>query len=130
MEIEEVRKEVEELYRELVRRKYERARKKGASEQALANFIALHEEFLPAFVEKEMKWIETIEEEEKREGDCLLRRWPAGAKQLIRRTNCCGSAISYKNFDSHYIRMAHPRRRNRHYMFCRKLGTNHFDSRQ
>jgi hypothetical protein len=44
MEIEEVRKEVEELYRELVRRKYERARKKGVSEQALANFIALHEE--------------------------------------------------------------------------------------
>jgi hypothetical protein len=58
----------------------------------------LHEKFLPAFVEKEMKWIEIIEEEEKREGDFLLRRWPAGAKQLIRRTNCCGSAISYKNF--------------------------------
>jgi hypothetical protein len=85
MEIEEVRKEVEELYREFVRRKYERARKKGASEQALANFIALHEEFLPAFVEKEMKWIETIEEEEKSEGDFLLRRWPAGAKQLIKK---------------------------------------------
>jgi hypothetical protein len=83
MEIEEVRKEVEELYRELVRRNYERAIKKGASEQALANFVALHEKFLPAFVEKEMKWIEIIEEEEKREGDCHLRRWPAGAKRLI-----------------------------------------------
>ena len=83
MEIEEVRKEVEELYRELVRRKYERAIKKGASEQALANFVALHEKFLPAFVEKEMKWIEIIEEEEKREGDFYLRRWPAGAKRLI-----------------------------------------------
>src|SRR5262249_24463601 len=34
MEIEEVRKEVEELYRELVRRNYERAIKKGASEEA------------------------------------------------------------------------------------------------
>jgi hypothetical protein len=85
MEIEEVRKEVEELYRELVRRKYERAIKKGASEQALANFIALHEKFLPAFVEKEMKWIEIIEEEEKREGDCHLRRWPEGAKRLIKK---------------------------------------------
>jgi hypothetical protein len=85
MEVEKVRKEVEELYRELVRRKYETAREKGASEQALANFIALHEEFLPAFVEKEMKWIEIIEEEEKREGDCLLRRWPAGAKRLIKK---------------------------------------------
>ena len=83
MEIEEVRKEVEELYRELVRRKYERAREKGASEQALANFIALHEKFLPAFVEKEMKWIEIIEEEEKTEGNVHLRRWPAGAKRLI-----------------------------------------------
>src|SRR5262249_8509640 len=72
MEIEEVRKEVEELYRELVRRKYERAIKKGASEQALANFIALHEKFLPAFVGKEMKWIAIIEEEEKREGGCHL----------------------------------------------------------
>jgi hypothetical protein len=66
MEIEEVRKEVEELYRELGRRKYERAIKKGASEQALANFLGLHEKFLSAFVEKEMKWIEIIEEEEKR----------------------------------------------------------------
>jgi hypothetical protein len=84
MEIEEVRKEVEELYRELVRRKYERAIKKGASEQALANFIALHEKFLPAFVEKEMKWIEIIEEEEKREGECQLSRWPEGAKRLIK----------------------------------------------
>jgi hypothetical protein len=84
VEVEEVRKEVEELYRELVRRKYERAREKGASEQALANFIALHEAFLPAFVEKEMKWIEIIEEE-KREGDFLLRRWPAGAKRLIKK---------------------------------------------
>jgi hypothetical protein len=83
MEIEEVRKEVEELYRELVRRKYERAIKKGASKQALANFVALHEKFLPAFVEKEMKWIEIIAEEEKREGDSHLRRWPAGAKRLI-----------------------------------------------
>jgi hypothetical protein len=85
MEIEEVRKEVEELYRELVRRKYERAIKKGASEEALANFIALHEKFLPAFVEKEMKWIEIIEEEEKREGECHLRRWPEGAKRLIKK---------------------------------------------
>src|SRR5262249_54823332 len=90
MEIQEVRKEVEELYRELVRRKYERAIKKGVSEQALANFIALHEKFLPAFVEKEMKWIEIIEEEEKREEDCHLRRWPAGAKRLIKNSHLWG----------------------------------------
>jgi hypothetical protein len=30
-----------------------------------------------------MKWIEIIAEEEKREGDSHLRRWPAGAKRLI-----------------------------------------------
>jgi hypothetical protein len=38
MEVEKVRKEVEELYRELVRRKYETAREKGAQRTGISEF--------------------------------------------------------------------------------------------